>query len=184
MKTVSYTQMRKELADILDYLQEGGELTVTRRGQPDLVLSQSKNNEQLNQSDSLEEYSALSRYNAYRNLRDSITSHTFPTPSLMINNQMLGAVKRFPEERLDILREKVEEMKKELATDYLDDSFLSVFANAKLVAESLKMLQGEDFDKLREQMTNRVVADSLSFNDALKKIQIDHAKTIKSLGDK
>ena len=47
MKAVSYTQMRKELADILDYLQEGGELTVTRRSKPDLVLSTSRfeNNE-------------------------------------------------------------------------------------------------------------------------------------------
>lgn len=38
MKTVSYTKMREELADILDYLQEGGELTVTRRNKPDLIV--------------------------------------------------------------------------------------------------------------------------------------------------
>ncbi|BEN05096.1 type II toxin-antitoxin system prevent-host-death family antitoxin [Serratia bockelmannii] len=38
MKTVTYTQMRSELSDILELLREGKSITVTQRGKPDIVV--------------------------------------------------------------------------------------------------------------------------------------------------
>ncbi|MBU9866799.1 type II toxin-antitoxin system Phd/YefM family antitoxin [Rahnella aceris] len=39
MKTISYTKMRDELADVLDMLRNGESITVTQRGRPDIVLA-------------------------------------------------------------------------------------------------------------------------------------------------
>lgn len=38
MKTISYTKMRDELADVLDMLRNGEDITVTQRGRPDIIL--------------------------------------------------------------------------------------------------------------------------------------------------
>ncbi len=39
MKTISYTKMREELADVLDMLRNGEDITITQRGRPDITLS-------------------------------------------------------------------------------------------------------------------------------------------------
>lgn len=39
MKTISYTRMRDELADVLEALRNGEQITVTQRGRPNMVLN-------------------------------------------------------------------------------------------------------------------------------------------------
>ncbi|CAI2532397.1 Antitoxin of toxin-antitoxin stability system [Serratia ficaria] len=42
MKTISYTKMREELADVLDMLRNGDDITITQRGRPDITISANK----------------------------------------------------------------------------------------------------------------------------------------------
>jgi antitoxin Phd len=39
MKKISYTKMREELADVLDMLRNGEDITITQRGRPDITIS-------------------------------------------------------------------------------------------------------------------------------------------------
>jgi len=39
MKTISYTKMRDDLANVLEMLRSGEPVTVTQRGKPDIVLN-------------------------------------------------------------------------------------------------------------------------------------------------
>lgn len=39
MKTISYSKMREELADVLDALRNGESITITQRGRPDITIA-------------------------------------------------------------------------------------------------------------------------------------------------